>query len=97
MPAINSRKYPTIDKGYSIRGADMGRADWNGEPQNKSVRVFHLPIDGEGYDIGGAYWGLGEPLYCATDGLEFRRFVRARSRAEAIAALNLPEGALKRS
>jgi hypothetical protein len=90
-------RYPTIDRGYTRYGASMGRAEWGRkeEPADRSVRVFRLPIDSQGYDPGGAYWGIGEPLYCATDGETYRRFVRAQSRDQAIAKLGLSPTKLK--
>lgn len=73
----------------------MGRGYWDGIPADKSVRVFRLPLDSGGYDPGGAYWGSGESLYCATDGQAYREFVRASSRKAAIAKLNLAPEKLK--
>jgi hypothetical protein len=71
------RKYPTIDRGYSERGADMGRTEWKDAPV-APVRVVKLPLtDGGCYDPGGAYWGALDNLYMATDGAGFRLFTRA--------------------
>ena len=72
-------------------GAPMGRPTWN-EPPTKphSVRVFKVMIDSQGYDDGGAYWGTGKPLYCATDGANYRQFTRADTRLQAIAEFRLP-------
>lgn len=51
------------------RGAPMGRLESRpGYPDRDKPLKFHLTrvkIDAGGYDIGGAYWGLGAPLYCA--------------------------------
>jgi hypothetical protein len=33
-------------------------------PQPGPLTVEQVPLD-EGYDEGGAYWGIGEPLFCA--------------------------------
>lgn len=75
----------------TARGAPMGRHSYgiaeNCEP--RSVRLFRVPLDSGGYDRGGAYWGLGEPLYMATDGGEYRAFTRAASRFYAMAALDI--------
>lgn len=90
------KRYPTINKGYNQYGARMGRTEFGAEPEDKTVRVFRLPIDSGGYDPGGAYWGLGKPLYCATDGNDWRRFTRASSRQEAISNLGLEPEKLKR-
>lgn len=50
-------------------------------------RTFHLRKigpDGDGYDEGGAYWGLGDPVWWAHDEeTEANLYVRATSRDEA--------------
>lgn len=81
---------PTIGVVSCTYGAPMGRADWlpcNAEP--RTVRVFRVHISVQGYDQGGAYWGTGKPLFCATDSGNYREFARATNRAAAIAALNI--------
>ena len=83
-------RQPTIDAVTSTYGAPMGRRDWLPcGAEKKSVRVFRVVIDPQGYDVGGAYWGTGQPLYCATDGADYREFVRARHRMDAIHKLNI--------
>lgn len=48
-------------------GAPMGRRDSRGDGDAPyKMRLFKVKIDSQGYDDGGAYWGLGETLYCAT-------------------------------
>lgn len=94
--AIDTKRYPTIDNAAFKEGATMGRVEWREEPKDRTVRVFRLPLDSGGYDPGGAYWGWGEPLYCATDGEGYRVFVRAGSRPEAIEKLKLSPAVLKR-
>lgn len=81
---------PTLPAVSSKYGAPMGRQD---KPAGSPLieRKFYLqrvPLDSGGYDSGGAYWGIGQPLYWAhwsgsgTDSLiEF--FLRARSREAA--------------
>lgn len=83
-------------KAYSQSGSSMGRASYN-RPSSKprSVRLFRVRLNSGGYDNGGAYWGTGEPLFCAmgdedsTGEEQYRDFVRARSRAEAMKKLGL--------
>lgn len=68
-------------------GAPMGRSSWLTMPDDatkssiptepRSVRLFKVNLDSGGYDDGGAYWGIGEPLWCATDDENYREFVRA--------------------
>jgi len=77
---VSTPHLPTIDAVAARYGAPMGRSEWRGSPA-APVRLFHVPIDAGGYDPGGAYWGPGLRLYCATDALDFRVFVRARDRA----------------
>jgi len=68
------------------RGASMGRQD-NPSLWPNATRKFTLQrvrINSGGYDSGGAYWGIGQPLYwanCESGSIEF--FFRARDRAAA--------------
>lgn len=78
------------------RGAPMGRSEYGTNPEPKSVRLFRVRLDSGGYDTGGAYWGGGQALWCATDDADYRRFVRADGQLSAIVALELEAGALKR-
>lgn len=76
---------------WQCTGSMMGRqdsipVDYNGE----KLRVRRVPLDSGGYDAGGAYWGIGSPLYCAfgeTATEQLYAFVRAASRKEAIAKI----------
>lgn len=71
-------------------GSPMGRKEWTEAPTKpRSARVFRVRIDSQGYDNGGAYWGIGKPLFCATDGQNYRMFTRADSRLCAIAEFRL--------
>ena len=85
---------PPVD---TSRGAPMGRRSYGcpTECGPRTVRLFHVPLT-EGYDAGGAYWGSGVPLYCATDGADYRGFTRAASRADAAHKLSIPADRLKR-
>jgi hypothetical protein len=59
-------QFPLVNCQY---GAPMGRRSY-GLIQNcesRTVRLFRVNLDQGGYDDGGAYWGTGEPIYCATD------------------------------
>lgn len=79
-------------------GAPMGRrADGFLETEvSRFVRLFRVRLDSGGYDDGGAYWGLGEPLWCAEDDDGNRQFIRASSRERAALLLDIPSRALKR-
>jgi len=78
-------------------GAPMGRReDGNLETDvRRFVRLFRVQLDSGGYDDGGAYWGIGSPLWCAIDDDGNRQFTRATSRAQAALILGIPSLALK--
>lgn len=62
-------------------GAPMGRRDKpRGEFYGK-VSLRRIRINSGGYDSGGAYWGIGAPLFwaCCEDG-EYAEFFRAPNR-----------------
>lgn len=73
-------------------GAPMGRATYHGDSEAPyKFRLFKVRLNSGGYDDGGAYWGTGEPLYCAdseplycdeseTDYPNVRFFRRAKNR-----------------
>lgn len=78
----------TLSKGYSTRGADMGRP--NQIPDDYTggrLRLTRLPFRDGAYDQGGAYWGSPANLWCAwgesTDGEDLRVYVRADNRDSA--------------
>lgn len=54
-----------LSKAYSARGADMGRVATLpiDSKVNVKLHLIRVRLDSGGYDNGGAYWGLGEPLY----------------------------------
>lgn len=66
-------------------GAPLGRrsATFANLDPAKRIQLFHVPLNGGGYDRGGAYWGLGAPLWCAMDHEGETAFFRARDRAAA--------------
>ncbi len=57
------------------------RREISDNPEAK-VRLFRVRFVCGDYDVGGAYWGCGSPLYAAL-GEEFQAFRRAKTRAEA--------------
>lgn len=80
-----ARQFEKVNARY---GAPFGRAEYGASPDNK-LRLFRVKINAGGYDDGGAYWGQGAPLWCATDGADYRRFARAHSRLRACVALSI--------
>lgn len=84
-----------FSKVNSQYGAPMGRRNTGNAPVDKTVSVFRVRLDSGGYDDGGAYWGHGAPIYCATDGADYFATCRADSRLRAIVELDLPASCLK--
>ena len=105
LHAIEKMAMPEVD---CSRGAPMGRANI-GEVKHcapGTVHLFKVRMT-DAYDLGGAYWGLGETLWCAySPGYgehaqpnynERRAFTRAPNRRAAMNALGLtPEQLLWR-
>lgn len=73
---------PTMDCTF---GAPMGRWEKKGEP-TEGTRFYlrRIRLDNGGYDSGGAYWGVGAPLYGyeSQDG-EVYGYLRAEDREAA--------------
>jgi len=65
-----------LPKGYSNRGADMGRCsdDISRGTDTSRIRLQRMHLDSGGYDAQGAYWGRPSDLYVAS--WEFEDFVR---------------------
>lgn len=58
------------------------------DPAEGEILLREVPIDEDGYDDGGAYWGIGEPLWCAQSKVTARvRYFRADDRESAMARL----------
>ncbi len=72
-------------------GAPMGRRERHGDPDGSPAPRFYLrrvPINSGGYDSGGAYWGIGTPLYWAScPEIDAESFFRAFDRATARATI----------
>ena len=70
------------------RGAAMGR-DSDGTPDASKLHLRRVRINSGGYDSGGAYWGIGAPLFEAWDDEgNFRYFTRAADRVAAKSKLH---------
>jgi hypothetical protein len=68
---------------FSRYGAPMGR---NTGPRYLEcsagkLQLVRVPLNRGGYDSGGAYWGLGPPLWYVQDADGNSYFFRARNRA----------------
>lgn len=73
----------------SMYGATMGRR--SAPSLGDNITLFRVRmVDGD-YDDGGAYWGGGEPLYCARDEDGDEQFTRARSYADAARKLGIED------
>ena len=86
-------KYP-LRRVDTSRGAPMGRFCDPITTSIRKARVHRVKMSSCGaYDEGGAYWGVGTPLYRAVweheSGFICERFVRANSREEAILEFGL--------
>lgn len=102
---MSKKQFDNVD---CTRGSPIGRWEcWDRVSRDKSIRVYRVRLDSGGYDDGGAYWGLGAPLYCLeqsecqridANGVirYFRVFVRAHSKLEAIAKTEIPARMLAR-
>lgn len=88
---------PQMKKMSCTYGAPLGRRSY-GKAQDcapRSIRLFKVDIDSSGYDDGGAYWGLGDPIYCATDDADYFETVRASNRVHAALLMNIERDRLK--
>lgn len=74
-----------LEKAYwgndPARGAALGRSNY-GKPDGK-VYLRKVRLDSGGYDEGGAYWGIGTPLFRAYSDGEFEEYTRAQDRDSA--------------
>ncbi|AET42325.1 hypothetical protein DSS3P1_12 [Ruegeria phage DSS3-P1] len=69
-------------------GAPMGRRGDSVDPDaGGALTARRVTLDAGGYDAGGAYWGLGAPLWRVTDPNGATQFVRAANPAAAVAAV----------
>ena len=82
----------------SVRGAPMGRPNALAlDDTPKSIQLFQVRLCPQGYDDGGAYWGLdSKSLWCARDSQGNEQFVRAFTRITAAASLEIPNHHLQR-
>lgn len=55
---------PTVNARY---GAPMGRGPNLIQGCTGKVTLHRIRLNSRGYDVGGAYWGLGSPLFWACD------------------------------
>lgn len=92
---MSKKQFNQVNTRY---GAPMGRPDsgYISVDVPRSIRLFRVNLDSGGYDYGGAYWGHGDPIYCARDGDGNQQFTRAHSRRAAALLLGIPDTALIR-
>lgn len=68
-------------------GAPMGRASLPLDPSQGKISLRRVRINSQGYDAGGAYWGIGQALWVAMDQAGATHYFRAPNRDKAKAAL----------
>ena len=85
---INTMLALPSNAGCNQYGASMGRRNQtDGKPE--TLHLQELRMVELAYDTGGAYWGMGEPIYCAFSPVDTENeypvqvFVRAATREEA--------------
>ena len=79
-------------------GAPMGRIEHGGNVDEK-LYLRRVPLDSGGYDSGGAYWGIGAPLFeCFNETGDFTRYLRAgdRERAKELIRADYPDARFHR-
>jgi hypothetical protein len=59
--------YPWEPCAFNQYGASMGRREDFTTLDGRKLYLRRVCLDSGGYDKGGAYWGSGEPLFCAWD------------------------------
>lgn len=98
-----STKKPPLTQLSTEFGAPMGRAsDSIPDPQSPiKIYIGLLPMMSDGaYDKGGAYWGIGQPIYRACwydeEGESRQSFARASSRTDACKQLGIKFSQLAR-
>lgn len=64
-------------------GAPMGRRGATDLDTSAPLALHRVPVNSQGYDRGGAYWGVGAPLYEVLDRGGEGFFLRAENRADA--------------
>jgi hypothetical protein len=78
-----SRILPPVNGQF---GAPMGRSDRDQSEQ--PLQILRMSMDPQGYDAGGAYFGLGDDLWVAvSEDLDTRVIARAKTRADAISVM----------
>lgn len=64
-------------------GAPLGRMSAPDLDLSEKLQLQRVRINSGGYDDGGAYWGLGSPLYVVMDRDGDRVYFRASGREDA--------------
>lgn len=82
---------PADGKVSCVYGAPMGRRS-DTAPLTGRVHLARVRLNGD-YDNGGAYWGMGAPLFVAWDDEGAEVYVRAADRNAAKAKIALAPGA----
>lgn len=70
----------SLSKAYNTYGSSLGRKN---EMLTGRCHLVRMALSHDGYDSGGAYWGVGLPLYLCQDSLGRQFFVRSMDREKA--------------
>jgi hypothetical protein len=85
-PKVNSKYGAPMGRASTRTYTDKSGTTWTLDvnEDSKPFRLVRCPLDAGGYDRGGAYWGLGEPLYYYEGPLsDISGYVRGRTREKA--------------
>ena len=74
---------PFERKAFDQYGASMGRNSCQPSELTGKIHLACVPLYDGGYDKGGAYWGIGQPLFCAWDDEGNAYYFRDSSRENA--------------
>ena len=87
---MTAPQLPTVSTTY---GAPMGRRNHPHFDDQTYIHLRRVHLDRGGYDEGGAYWGIGQPLYWASQAdTGAQTFIRAYDRNHAKDQINLIYG-----
>ena len=79
---------PFETRGCDKYGSSLGRYSRGPQELTGRCHLVRVRLDSGGYDKGGAYWGSGQPLFCAWDDEGNSYYCRAIDRENAKAVIH---------